>query len=225
MSSRRDFLQRFRAIAAATTALQLRAKPLGLPIGCQTYPVRNSIGRDFHGTLKLLSDAGFEAIELCSPAGYTEFAPLAKYKPAEIRGILSGLNLKCESCHFSIQELRKDAAARIAWAKELGLTQMLVPNLDGPPHPTISDVQRAASEYNKIAEQSAEAGIQQGLHNEDFEISTVDGSAPTTCCSACWIPSWLNSSFRFQPSPTATMLPRISRSIPTALSPCTSKAG
>ena len=175
MSSRRDFLQRFRAIAAATTALQLRAKPLGLPIGCQTYPVRNSIGRDFNGTLKLLADAGFEAIELCSPAGYTEFAPLAKYNPAEIRGILSGLNLKCESCHFSIQELRKDAPARIAWAKELGLTQMLVPSLDGPLHPTMSDVQRAADEYNKIAEQSAAVGIQQGLHNEDFEISTVDG--------------------------------------------------
>ncbi|MFL6354625.1 MAG: hypothetical protein ACJ74Z_22620 [Bryobacteraceae bacterium] len=54
---------------------------------------------------------------------------------------------------------------------------MMVPSLEGPRHPTMDDVKRAAEEYNKIAEQSARAGIQQGLHNEDFELSTV-GPAP-----------------------------------------------
>jgi sugar phosphate isomerase/epimerase len=39
----------------------------------------------------------------------------------------------------------------------------------------MDDVKRAAEEYNKIAERAAEAGIQQGLHNEDFELSMVDG--------------------------------------------------
>jgi len=36
-------------------------------------------------------------------------------------------------------------------------------------------VKRAADEYNKIAEHTAHAGMQQGLHNEGFELSTVDG--------------------------------------------------
>jgi sugar phosphate isomerase/epimerase len=39
----------------------------------------------------------------------------------------------------------------------------------------MDDVKRAADEYNKMAEKSAQAGIQQGLHNEDFELSMVDG--------------------------------------------------
>jgi sugar phosphate isomerase/epimerase len=52
---------------------------------------------------------------------------------------------------------------------------MLVPSLDGPKNPTMDDVKRAADEYNKIAERAAKAGIQQGLHNEDFELSMVDG--------------------------------------------------
>jgi sugar phosphate isomerase/epimerase len=39
----------------------------------------------------------------------------------------------------------------------------------------MDDVKRAADEYNKIAEKAAAADIQQGLHNEDFECSTVDG--------------------------------------------------
>jgi sugar phosphate isomerase/epimerase len=135
------------------------------------------IARDFPGTLKQLVEAGFQAVELCSPVGYSEagFGGLAKYSGAELRGILTDMNLKCESSHFSIQELRKDLPGRIAWAKDVGLSQMMVPSLDGAKHPTMDDVKRAADEYNKIAEQTAQAGMQQGLHNEGFELSSVDG--------------------------------------------------
>jgi sugar phosphate isomerase/epimerase len=165
------------AVALSAGAAKISANPLGLPIGCQTYPVRKLIAQDFRGTLKQLSDAGFEAIELCSPVGYADagFGGLAKYKPAELRKIITDANLQCVSSHFSMNELRKDLAGRIEWAREMGFTQMLVPSLDGPKHPSMDDVKRAADEYNKIAQQSANAGIQQGLHNEDFEMTTVDG--------------------------------------------------
>ena len=36
-------------------------------------------------------------------------------------------------------------------------------------------MKKAADEYNKIADVAAKAGIQQGLHNEGFEVSMVDG--------------------------------------------------
>lgn len=158
-------------------APKLGANPLGMPIGCQTYPVKEMIGKDFPGTLKQLSDAGFERIELCSPVGYAKsgFGDLAKYKGAELRTILGDAGLKCESSHFSMKELRENQADRIAWAKDVGLTQMLVASLGGPKEPTMDDVKRAADEYNKIGEQAANAGIQQGLHNENFEMTTVDG--------------------------------------------------
>jgi sugar phosphate isomerase/epimerase len=39
----------------------------------------------------------------------------------------------------------------------------------------MDDVKRAADEYNKMGEQAAKAGIQQGLHNEDFELTKVNG--------------------------------------------------
>jgi sugar phosphate isomerase/epimerase len=155
----------------------LRANPLGLPIGCQTYPVRKMIAGDFPGTIKQLVAAGFQSVELCSPVGYADsgFAGLAKYSGSELRRMLNDLGVQCESSHFDINELRKDQAGRIAWAKDLGLTQMIVPSLDGPKHPTMDDVKRAADEYNKMGEQAGNAGIQQGLHNEDFELTTVDG--------------------------------------------------
>jgi sugar phosphate isomerase/epimerase len=39
----------------------------------------------------------------------------------------------------------------------------------------MDDVNKAADEYNKIAAVAAKAGIQQGLHNEGFEVSMVQG--------------------------------------------------
>jgi sugar phosphate isomerase/epimerase len=177
-TSRRDFLKDT-ALAGifCAGARTLRANPLGLPIGCQTYPVRKMIGEDFPGTIKVLAQAGFQRIELCSPVGYADsgFGVIAKYKGAELRKLFGDLGVRCESSHFDINELRKDLAGRIAWAKDVGLTQMLVPSLDGPKNPTMDDVKRAADEYNKMGEQSAAAGIQQGLHNETFELTTVDG--------------------------------------------------
>jgi sugar phosphate isomerase/epimerase len=181
-TSRREFLKNAATYTAAAGflsagALELRANPLGMPIGCQTWPVREMIAKDFPGAIKQLAAAGFQTIELCSPGGYAEFGfgGLAKYKGAELRKILSDAGGSCVSSHFGIDELRKDQPRAIAWAKDVGLTQMLVPSLDGPKTPTMDDVKRAADEYNKMGEQSARAGIQQGLHNEDFELSMVDG--------------------------------------------------
>ena len=176
--SRRDFVKTAAAAALlATDTGELRANPLGLPIGCQTWPVRAMIAKDFPGAIKQLADAGFQSVELCSPVGYAEFgfSGLAKYTGAELRKILTDAGVTCVSSHFGIEELRKDQEDRIAWAKDVGLTQMLVPSLGGSKNPTMEDVKRAAEEYNKMGEKAAKAGIQQGLHNEEFELSTVDG--------------------------------------------------
>ncbi len=180
--SRREFLRTASSTAALGALLStgtriLRAAPLGMPIGCQTWPVREMIAKDLRGTLKQLAAAGFQSIELCSPVGYADsgFAGLAKFKGSELRGILHDQGLTCVSSHFSMDELRKNQDDRIAWAKDLGLTQMLVPSLDGPKHPTLDDVKRAADEYNRMGERAAAAGIVQGLHNEDFELTKVDG--------------------------------------------------
>src|SRR5437667_12729848 len=116
-SSRRTFMKKAGILSAA--ALQLGANPLGMPIGCQTYPVRALIGQDFPGAIKQLVDAGFQTIEICSPVGYADsgFGVLAKYKAVELRKILGDLGVKCESCHFDMKELRSNQAERICWAR------------------------------------------------------------------------------------------------------------
>ena len=179
--SRREFVKTSASavlggvLASGTRAIH--ADPLGLPIGCQTWPMREMIAKDFPGTLKELAGAGFKTVELCSPVGYADsgFGGLSKYSGAELRGILHDAGLTCVSSHFSLEELKQNQDARISWAKDVGLTQMLVASLGGPQNPTMDDVKRAADEYNRIGERAAAAGIVQGLHNEDFEVSKVNG--------------------------------------------------
>jgi sugar phosphate isomerase/epimerase len=169
--SRRELLA-----IAAVAARRLRANPLGLPIGSQTYPHRQRIrDGDFAGVCKDLAALGVGIIELCSP-GYSEFASLTDAK--QTRRIIEDHGLKCPSSHFSLNELRNKQPETIAWATEIGMTQMGTASLGGQMRngvTTMDAVKKAADEYNQIGEAAAKAGIQQFLHDENFEMSKVDG--------------------------------------------------
>jgi len=177
--SRREFFRRAGADAAvagvlAAGVMKLEANPLGLPIGSQTYPHRAMIkDGNFAGLLSVLSGMGVQAIELCSPIGYAEFAGLSDGK--QVRKVIADHGLTCDSAHFSMKELREKQGDAIKWAEDAGITHMVTATLGGGNAPTMDDVKRAADEYNRIAAVAARAGRQQGLHNEGFELSEVDG--------------------------------------------------
>ena len=161
--SRRRFLTKTATNVAAAGCLaaavrELGAKPLGMPIGTQAYPVRAQIAKDFVGAMKELAGIGYETVELCSPVNH-----------------FGDVGLRCESAHFYIDELKEDIRASIDWAKDLGLTQMFASTLHGPTGPNMGDIKRATDSFNKMGEQVQSAGMQLGLHNEAFELSNVQG--------------------------------------------------
>jgi len=177
MFSRRGFVQNLAAASFVPAALErLSANPLGIPIGSQTYPHRQRIKNgDFAGLCRDMAALGIGEVELCSPA-YEEFANLSDGK--QVRKIISDHGLKCPSAHFTMEELRTRQEQAIAWAHDIGMSQMGTATLDGPVHngvTTMDAVKKAADEYNKIAETAAKAGLQQFLHDEGFEMSKVDG--------------------------------------------------
>jgi len=157
----------------AASAVKASGNPLGLPIGSQVWPTRPML-KDFPAYVKMMADIGVTRLELCSPIGYgAEFSSLSN--PKEVVRIMADHGVKSESSHFTMEELRKSQEKSIEWAREIGITQMITATLGGGSHPTLDQVKKAADEYNKIAEVAARAGMQQGLHNEGFELSTVDG--------------------------------------------------
>jgi sugar phosphate isomerase/epimerase len=176
--SRRSFLQTG-AIGAMglAGARYLQANPLGYPIGCQTWPVRQTIGKDLDGTLQDLAGMGFERIELCSPPGYTQmgFGPLAQMPPADLRAKIHAAGLGCESCHFGFTELRDHLDERLEFAQGLGLKQMIISTFWLPKDAKMADWMHAVDEANKIGERTQKAGIQLGFHNHDFEFHKIDG--------------------------------------------------
>jgi hypothetical protein len=118
--------------------------------------------------------AGIRQIELCSP-GYNEFKSLADGK--QTRQIIEGEGLKCPSAHFSMVEFRTKLPESIAWAHDIGMTQIGTASLPGRVTngmTSISQLRYAADEYNRIGDVVKRAGLQLFLHNETFENSRMD---------------------------------------------------
>src|SRR5712672_212003 len=97
-NSRREFMKRpaVSGVAAflVAGAAELRANPLGLPIGSQVYPLRSML-KDFPAFVKMMAEIGVTRLELCSPIGYgQDFASLANGK--EVGKILADQGMKAE---------------------------------------------------------------------------------------------------------------------------------
>src|SRR5271167_3319245 len=127
-SSRREFKKKTALCSGVAgflvaNAAELRANPLGLPVGSQVYPLRSML-TDFPAFVKMMAEIGVTRLELCSPIGYgPDFGSLADGK--SIRKVLADHGMKAESPHFTMGELRKSQGKSIAWAQEVGITQMV----------------------------------------------------------------------------------------------------
>jgi sugar phosphate isomerase/epimerase len=171
--SRRQFLGA--APAALAAARALHADPLGMPIGCQTWPVREALAKDFEGTLRNLAGIGYKTIEMCSPPSYAEFRPLAGLSAAQMRHTIESAGLRCESCHYDFRELKENLDERMAFAKELGLKQMVLSSFGLPSSAALADYKQAATELNRIGERTQKAGLQLGYHNHNNEFKELEG--------------------------------------------------
>ncbi len=156
--------------------------PLGLPIGSQTYPHRQRIkDGDFAGLCRDMAAIGIREVELCDPLSFAEFESLGNAK--EVKRILDENGLNCPSGHFGLDVLRTRQQEMISWAKEVGMTQMGVSTLRGPIQDgvvTMDAVKRAAEEYNQMATVASSAGLQQFLHDEEFEMAKIEGDGRLT---------------------------------------------
>jgi sugar phosphate isomerase/epimerase len=181
--SRRDFMNKT-AMGLGSAFIFSRLSGFGgngmsktHPIGFQTYPLRESIGKDFKGTLKMMSDLGYHTLEMCSPAGYMDsgFGLLAGMKGSELKKIIDDLGMNCPSCHFTFGELKDKSDESIAWAKDLGLSHMVCSSFWLPKTATMKDYEDASAALNKAAEKIDKAGMQTGYHNHEMEFETRDG--------------------------------------------------
>ena len=180
--SRREFFKKTGTSALAMSVVasyvaKLKASPLGIPIGSQTYPHRIRIRcGDFAGLLKDMKGIGIDQVELCDPFNYADFKPLTDGKAA--KKMLDDAGIKAVSCHVGISIYRTKMPDVLNWAHDVGLVQLSTADLGGTTKDgksrlnngvtTEAWIKEAADEYNAIAKQTKAAGFMQVLHNEGF---------------------------------------------------------
>lgn len=183
--NRRNFLSTTtKATGAAFVLSQLpsnffeAAVVYAMPLGFQSWTIKDKLSSDFPGTLKMMADQGYKLIEMCSPKGYEQigFGAFTKMKTSDIRKTIEDAGMTCPSCHFGFAEFNdENLDDRIQFAKELGLTQMICSTFWLPKTATINDYLAAADKLNKAGEKIKKAGLQAGFHNHDFEFVKLDG--------------------------------------------------
>jgi len=182
--NRRNFLKLSAGVAGISTLIPHRLHSLGLNsasdmqvLGFQSWTIREQLVEDFAGTLNTMAGMGYKHIEMCSPPGYAfaGFGALQDMPAKEMKSIMDGEGITCNSCHYLFPELKNNLQERMEYATELGQKQMVLSSFGLPGDATLDDWKLAAEEMNGIGEQTSNNGIQLAFHNHHGEFAELEG--------------------------------------------------
>jgi len=189
--SRRDFLRlsatgALGAIVLSACSKRTVGKSLSRPvvadpktfgIGLQLYTIRDAMGKDAPGSLKMVSDIGYKYLEL---ADYKN-GKFYGYLPAEFKKLVNDLGMEILSSHAGVSPkgITDDEAKKMAEDHaKLGTKYCMQPFIDDADRKTVAGYQKMVAEWNKVGRIMKETGIQYGYHNHNFEFDTVEGKVP-----------------------------------------------
>ena len=122
-----------------------------------------------------LAGIGFKTIEMCSPPSYADFRPLASLTAAQMRKTIEAAGLRCESCHYDFRELKENLDERMAFAKELGLKQMVLASFGLPAKASMADYKQAAADSTASASARRRPGFNWAITITTTNSRNCDG--------------------------------------------------
>ena len=135
-----------------------------LPIAIQLYSVRDNMDEDFEGTLRKVSEMGYDGVE---------FAGLFDRSAEEVKALCAELGLVPISAHVSYYDLLEEGTLETYAA--IGCKFVAIPWLDEDLRPGGKDYLKFKSEIMEIGNKAKELGMQLCYHNHDVEFEKVDG--------------------------------------------------
>ncbi|PPA69843.1 sugar phosphate isomerase/epimerase family protein [Jeotgalibacillus proteolyticus] len=135
-------------------------------IGLQLYSVRDAMEKDVAGTLKTLSEYGYEGVQL---AGTYE-------KDAEQwKSMLGEYGLQAAGMHISVDLLSDEALLDewIEFSKVIGNKKLIIPYVDEQWR-TKEKFEELAELLNKASRKVEAAGLALGYHHHDFEFAELE---------------------------------------------------
>jgi len=174
MTNRRTFLKKVSAVSAAALILpqEILAFPGKKMIGIQLYTIRDLVNKDFTGTLKTLSEIGYNSLEA---AGYAD-RKFYGYSPSEYEKICLDLGLRPLSSHSGVDLANADQV--IEDTKRAGMEYLVLPWIGEERRKSADHYKALAEELNQIGEKCRAAGLKFGYHNHAFEFEKKDSQIP-----------------------------------------------
>ena len=138
---------------------------MSTPLSVQLYSLRDSMAKDFDGTLRRVAEIGYAGVETAGFPGTTAKAA---------RKLCDDLGLKISSCHgpAPVGATRQEA---LDLAADLGLKRLVLPFYDPAQFQTVDGVYGVADHLNAAAAEAKAAGLHFGYHNHWFEFAPING--------------------------------------------------
>lgn len=151
--------------------------------------------KDFESGIKLLSEIGYQEIELYGPYPFSTNAVKADWdavtpalgfsgsgyfghSPREIRSILDAHGVLASATHLDMETLQT-RMAQIGEASEiLGFEYVGIPSIPEKKRKTLDGYKKVAEEFNQIGEQAKKAGLKFAYHNHGYGLSEMNGEIP-----------------------------------------------
>lgn len=138
-----------------------------MKIGLQLYTIRDEMEADFYGTLKKVSEMGYEAVE---------FAGLYGNSPEQVKAWCDELGLDPVSCHVGYGDITERTQENADIYKIIGCRYMVIPACNTKIH--MPGKEAHESFYNAVKNASdilRKNGFIMLYHNHDREFEKLDG--------------------------------------------------
>ena len=143
-------------------------------IGIALYTVRDSLQKDFGGTLKALRKIGFD---YCEPFGLSGDKMLGM-GISEVKSAFKKAKLPIKSIHTSRQAMLSNWQQTVDNAADLGAEYIILAYLTEDERQSIDQYKALIDLINKCAETSWNSGVKFLYHNHDFEFKPINGQVP-----------------------------------------------
>jgi len=177
MFSRRRFLQTtagFSAALAAGRALPgVAAGASKLPIGLQLYAVRGEFTKDVPGTLKTVSQLGYQGVEFWGYGGTPNV--FGEYSARQLRTILDQCGLKCCGIHLQVKALEAPQLATTIENNQILGNSLLNVAAAKDRMGSEEAIRKFAEFLNDAAANVAAAQMRVGYHAHGFDFAQIGG--------------------------------------------------
>lgn len=137
-----------------------------MSIGLQLYSVRDEMGKDFEGTLKAVSEIGYDCVEF---AGYYDRSA------EEIKAMLDKYNLTAPSVHQKYPFFLEDGQKKVDFLKTLGVKYVAIPHMERECHMGGENFEKAMKDIKTVSRLLKDNGIELLYHNHNYELGTYNG--------------------------------------------------